>query len=142
MAKDNKCRRTYLFFKIIEELIFFFIISLTKLLSNIFSIVVTDKKGTVFPCEPESISILGIKGPKERLPYDLCVDAFEFAKNSFLFAENEYFAGNYSIADISAYPDVHVHGVGDVGLDDYPNVKRWHDAIEARSAVQRAWGDY
>ena len=48
--------------------------------SNIFSIVVTDKKGTVFPCEPESISILGIKGPKERLPYDLCVDAFEFAK--------------------------------------------------------------
>ena len=56
-------------------------------------------------------------------------------------AENAYFAGDYSIADISCYPDVHIHGVGHVGLDDYPNVKRWHDAIEARPAVQRAWAD-
>jgi len=48
--------------------------------SNIFSIVVTDKKGTVFPCEPESISILGTKVIKARMPYHLCVDAFEFAK--------------------------------------------------------------
>lgn len=56
--------------------------------------------------------------------------------------EAEYLGGEYSIADISCYPDVHIHGVNDTGFDDYPNVKRWHDAIEARPAVQRAWTPY
>jgi GST-like protein len=54
-------------------------------------------------------------------------------------AENEYVIGDYSVADIACYPDVHIHGVNDIGLDDFPNVKRWHDAIEARPAVQKAW---
>jgi len=54
-------------------------------------------------------------------------------------ATHEYFAGSYSIADISMFPDVHLHGVNDIGLDDYPNVKRWHDAIDARPATKRAW---
>jgi GSH-dependent disulfide-bond oxidoreductase len=57
-------------------------------------------------------------------------------------AQNEYFGGDYSIADMTMYSDVHLHGVKDVGLTDYPNVKRWHDAIEARPAVQRAWGPF
>jgi glutathione S-transferase len=35
---------------------------------------------------------------------------------------------------------VHLHGMKDIGLADYPNLKRWHDAIEARPATQRAWG--
>lgn len=54
-------------------------------------------------------------------------------------AEHEYVAGDYSVADIACYPDVHIHGVNDIGLDEFPNVKRWHDAIEARPAVQKAW---
>ena len=54
-------------------------------------------------------------------------------------AANEYFGGAYSIADMTMYPDVHFHGVNDVGLRDFPNVKRWHDAIAARPAVQRAF---
>ncbi len=54
--------------------------------------------------------------------------------------EAEYLGGgDYSIADISCYPDVHIHGVNDTGFDDYPNVGRWHDAIAARPAGQRAW---
>ncbi len=57
-------------------------------------------------------------------------------------ADNEYMAGDYSIADISSYPDVHVHGSQGMGLGDYPNLARWHDAIEARPAVQRAWGPF
>jgi GST-like protein len=52
---------------------------------------------------------------------------------------HEYFGGAYSIADMTMYSDVHIHGVRDIGLNDYANVKRWHDAIEARPAVQRAW---
>lgn len=55
---------------------------------------------------------------------------------------HEYMAGAYSIADISMYPDVHLHGVVDIGLADYPNLRRWHDAIEKRPAVQKAWGPY
>ena len=51
----------------------------------------------------------------------------------------DYLAGDYSIADIACYADTHIHGLGDLGLDDFPNVTRWHDAIAARPAVQRAW---
>jgi GST-like protein len=54
-------------------------------------------------------------------------------------ADNEYMAGGYSIADIASYPDVHIHGKLGLGLDPYPNLQRWHDAIAARPAVQRAW---
>jgi GST-like protein len=54
-------------------------------------------------------------------------------------ADTEYVAGAYSVADISIYPDVHLHGVNDIGLAAYPNLKRWHDAIAARPAVKRAW---
>jgi GST-like protein len=57
-------------------------------------------------------------------------------------AGTEYVAGAYSVADISIYPDVHLHGVNDIGLAAYPNLKRWHDAIEARPATQRAWGPF
>lgn len=38
--------------------------------------------------------------------------------------ENEYIAGDYSIADITVYPDIHGHGVNDVVLDEFPNIKR------------------
>jgi GST-like protein len=54
-------------------------------------------------------------------------------------AENEYMAGGYSIADIASYPDVRIHGKLGLGLEHYPNLNRWHDAIAARPAVQRAW---
>ncbi len=57
-------------------------------------------------------------------------------------ADNEYMAGDYSIADISIFADTHIHGVERVGLADYPNLKRWHDVIEARPAVQRAWAPF
>jgi GST-like protein len=53
--------------------------------------------------------------------------------------DNEYVAGDYSVADISMYPDTHLHGVNEIGLDEYPNLKRWHDAIEARPATKRGW---
>lgn len=62
-------------------------------------------------------------------------------------ADNEYMAGAYTVADISMYPDTHVHGAGGIGLDAYPNLQRWHDSIAARPAVQRGrrvnrvWGD-
>jgi GST-like protein len=55
-------------------------------------------------------------------------------------AENDFVAGAYSVADVSCYADVHMHGDQGIGLDDWPNLKRWHDTIAARPAAQKAWG--
>jgi len=55
-------------------------------------------------------------------------------------ANNQYMAGDtYTVADISIYPDVHIHGKRGMGLKEFPNLERWHDTIAARPAVQRAW---
>jgi GSH-dependent disulfide-bond oxidoreductase len=54
-------------------------------------------------------------------------------------ADHAFLAGEYSIADISCYPDVHIHGATGIGLGDYPNLSRWHDAVAARPAVKRAF---
>jgi GST-like protein len=50
----------------------------------------------------------------------------------------DYFAGEYSIADIAIFPWTRSHANHGVDLAEYPNVKRWFDAINARPAVQRA----
>lgn len=57
-------------------------------------------------------------------------------------ADHEYTGGEYSIADMTMYPDVHQHGVNDIGLKDFVHVKRWHDAIAARPAIVKAWGPF
>ena len=49
----------------------------------------------------------------------------------------EYFADNYSIADIAIFPWTRSHANQGVNLAEFPNVKRWFDAIDARPAVQR-----
>lgn len=55
-------------------------------------------------------------------------------------ADSTYMAGdNFTVADVSCYADVHVHGAQGIGLDNWPNLKRWHDAIEARPAAKKAW---
>ncbi|MCZ7565645.1 MAG: glutathione S-transferase N-terminal domain-containing protein [Burkholderiales bacterium] len=46
-------------------------------------------------------------------------------------------AGEYTIADIATYPWVARHEWHKTNLADFPNVKRWFDAIGARTAVQR-----
>lgn len=51
-------------------------------------------------------------------------------------AENEYLAGDYSIADIATFPWIRPHRWQGQDLDAYPNLKRWFEAIKARPAVQ------
>ena len=51
---------------------------------------------------------------------------------------NEYLAGDYSIADITNYVWLRNPKNEGLNFDDYPNVKRWFDAINTRPAVQRA----
>ena len=44
---------------------------------------------------------------------------------------------DYSIADICTFPWIRNADRRGISLDDYPNLRRWHDAIAARPAVQR-----
>ena len=48
-----------------------------------------------------------------------------------------YLAGEYSIADIATYPWVARPEWHQVDLKDFPDVKRWYDAIGARPAVAK-----
>ncbi len=53
-------------------------------------------------------------------------------------SEAPYLAGaDYSIADIATFPWLRFPERRGVNLDDFPNVRRWHDAVAARPAVQR-----
>lgn len=54
-------------------------------------------------------------------------------------AGREYVAGSYSIADMAIYPWVVSHERQGVDLADFPEIKRWFDAISARPAVKRAY---
>ena len=51
--------------------------------------------------------------------------------------ESEFLAGDYSIADIATYTWVTRYEMHRTKLEDFPNVKRWFDAISARPAVKR-----
>ena len=54
-------------------------------------------------------------------------------------AEAPYTAGKeYSISDIAIFPWLRGAENRGVNVSEYPNVKRWFDAINARPAVQRA----
>ena len=54
-------------------------------------------------------------------------------------ADRKFIAGNYSIADMAAYPWIVPYEQQQQNIDDFPHVKRWFETIKARSAVQRAY---
>ncbi len=80
------------------------------------------------------------KAAPEKLPYAITryVDETRrlFGVMDRRLVEAPYLAGDYSVADIAAFPWVtgDWHGVSRA---EFPNLSRWHDAIAARPAVQR-----
>ena len=52
-------------------------------------------------------------------------------------ADNEYLAGDYSIADIANWSWAHIHDWPGVDVEDLDHLQRWMDAVGARPAVQR-----
>ncbi|OUL35269.1 glutathione binding-like protein [Nostoc sp. 106C] len=54
-------------------------------------------------------------------------------------ADREFVAGDYSIADIAAYPWIVPYENQRQNLEDFPNLKRWFEAIKARPATIRAY---
>ena len=55
-------------------------------------------------------------------------------------AQTDYLAGDYSIADMAAWPWVYRHEWQEQDLNDFPNLKRWFDTIGARPAVMKGAG--
>ena len=51
----------------------------------------------------------------------------------------DFVAGEYSIADMACYPWIVPHERQGQNLDDFPNLKRWFEAIKARPATVRAY---
>jgi GST-like protein len=78
----------------------------------------------------------------EKIPYAIQRYANEVARLHRVLdkrlADVEWLAGNeYSLADIINFPWIRHADRRNIDLATYPNVKRWHDAIAARPAVQR-----
>jgi GST-like protein len=82
-----------------------------------------------------------VRAAKEQVPY--AIERYTKEKDRLYgvldkrLGAAEYLAGEYSIADIATYPWVARHEWHRTDLNDFPNVKRWYDAIAARPAVQR-----
>jgi len=77
----------------------------------------------------------------ERIPY--AIDRYQrevrrlFEVLETRLAENEFLAGDYSIADIANWSWVRGYKWSGVTLDGLPNLTRWLDAIGERPAVKR-----
>jgi GST-like protein len=82
-----------------------------------------------------------LRAAKEQVPYAIQRYTTEtrrlYAVLDGRLKEREYLADEYSVADIATYPWVARYEWHKTNLDDYPNVKRWFEAISARPAVQR-----
>lgn len=53
-------------------------------------------------------------------------------------ADRLYVAGDYSIADMAAWPWITPWRLQGIDIDDFPNLKAWYDRIAEREAVQRS----
>jgi GST-like protein len=82
-----------------------------------------------------------VRQAKEEVPY--AIERYTKEKDRLYgvldrrLGEAEYLAGEYSIADIATYPWVARHEWHRTNLADFPNVRRWFDALSARPGVQR-----
>lgn len=54
-------------------------------------------------------------------------------------AGRDVISGAYSIADMACHPWIASYARQSQKLEDFPNVKRWFEAVGARPAVQRAY---
>ena len=78
----------------------------------------------------------------ERIPY--AIERYVKANRLYgvlnkRLADREFVAGDYSIADMAAYPWIVPHAKQGQDLNDFPHLKRWFDAIAARPATRRAY---
>jgi GST-like protein len=51
----------------------------------------------------------------------------------------EHLAGAYSIADMACWPWIVTYKAQGIDLGEFPNVRRWYDALKQRPALQRGF---
>ncbi|MEP3477153.1 MAG: glutathione S-transferase family protein [Hyphomicrobiales bacterium] len=51
--------------------------------------------------------------------------------------DNEFLAGDYSIADIANWSWARIHNWAGVNIDEFENLQRWLDQLESRPALKR-----
>lgn len=79
----------------------------------------------------------------EKLPY--AIDRYVKETNRLYgvlnkrLADRAFVAGDYSIADMAAYPWIVPHERQGQKLEDFPHLKRWFEEIRARPATIRAY---
>ena len=80
---------------------------------------------------------------EEKIPY--AIDRYERESLRLVgvldrhLADRAFVAGDaYTIADMASYPWIESHAAQE-GLEGFPNVQRWHDAIQARPATKRVY---
>jgi GST-like protein len=79
----------------------------------------------------------------EKIPY--AIDRYTRETNRLYGVLNrqlvgrEYIAGEYSIADMAAYPWIVPHALQGQDLARFPHLQRWFDALAGRPAVIRAY---
>jgi GST-like protein len=84
----------------------------------------------------------GVYAP-EKIPY--AIDRYVKETNRLYgvlnkrLADREFVAGDYSIADMAAYPWIVLWQRQQQNLDDFPHLKRWLETIQARPAVAKAY---
>lgn len=77
----------------------------------------------------------------DKIPY--AIDRYSNEVNRLYRVMNEhlanevFFSGEYSIADIAIFPWVNIYEKQRIDIEKFPNVKRWHHTIANRPAVQR-----
>jgi GSH-dependent disulfide-bond oxidoreductase len=54
-------------------------------------------------------------------------------------SEKEFITGEYSIADMAAYPWIVSHKLQQINLTDFPNIQRWFESLQNRPAIKRAY---
>ena len=82
------------------------------------------------------------RAAKEQVPYGIERYTTESRRlwgvmDAHLAAHEWMEAGEYTIADISIFPWTQRYDWQGVALEEFPNVKRWYEAVEARPGVQR-----
>jgi GST-like protein len=81
------------------------------------------------------------RAAKEQIPYGIERYTTEtrrlWAVLDGRLAKSEFLAGPYSIADIACFPWCARYEWQGVALEEFPNARRWFDAIAARPAVKK-----
>ncbi len=79
----------------------------------------------------------------EKLPYAIARYEAEarrlYAVLDRRLADRGHLAGDYSIADMATWPWVVTHKAQGIELAQFPNVKRWYDALKQRPGLQRGY---